>query len=140
MSTLAPEHLGKFLLAGRARFTLVSKATGTRFTYQVRRKAGADVFFVSVLTGGDNENDYTYLGFIKAERPSEFVLGRARLHTGSAPSVKAFAWAWPRIAFGSLPTTCEVHHEGRCGRCGRALTVPESIASGLGPECIKAVA
>jgi hypothetical protein len=28
-----------------------------------------------------------------------------------------------------------VWHEGRCGRCGRKLTVPESIESGFGPEC-----
>jgi len=24
----------------------------------------------------------------------------------------------------------------RCGRCGRVLTVPESVESGFGPECI----
>lgn len=135
-AALAPEHLGRFLLAGRARFTLVSKATGTRFTYQVRRKADADVFFVSVLTGSDNENAYTYVGFVKAGRPSEFIHGgqKARI-TRDAPSAKALAWAWPRLSMGDLPTTCEVHHEGRCGRCGRALTVPESITMGLGPEC-----
>jgi len=32
-----------------------------------------------------------------------------------------------------------VFHEGACGRCGRTLTVPESIASGFGPECIRYV-
>lgn len=136
MSALAAEHLGGFLLAGRARFTLVSKATGTRFTYQVRRKADGGVFFVSVLTGSDNESDYTYVGFVKADRPSEFIHGGQKARVGrDAPSAKAFAWFWPRAAFGSLPATCEVHHQGRCGRCGRALTVPESITMGLGPEC-----
>lgn len=30
-------------------------------------------------------------------------------------------------------------HEGVCGRCGRRLTVPESIETGFGPECRKAV-
>lgn len=29
----------------------------------------------------------------------------------------------------------QVWHEGRCGRCGRKLTVPSSIETGLGPEC-----
>lgn len=29
----------------------------------------------------------------------------------------------------------EVWHEGRCGRCARRLTVPESILIGIGPEC-----
>jgi hypothetical protein len=34
-----------------------------------------------------------------------------------------------------LPKGLKVHHEGRCCRCGRKLTVPESIETGLGPEC-----
>ncbi len=136
MSALNAEHLGRFLLAGRARFTLVSKATGARFTYQVRKPKKGGVFFVSVLTGSDNESDYTYLGFVPADRPSEFIHGGAKASiTRDAPSAKALAWAWPRLTVGDLPTTCEVHHEGRCGRCGRALTVPESITMGLGPEC-----
>jgi len=29
----------------------------------------------------------------------------------------------------------ELMHEGRCGRCGRPLTRPESIQSGIGPIC-----
>jgi hypothetical protein len=51
----------------------------------------------------------------------------------------AFAWFWDRLRNGNLPEQVEVHHEGRCGRCGRALTVPESIESGFGPECINHV-
>ena len=35
----------------------------------------------------------------------------------------------------ALPKTVEVWHEGICGRCGRKLTVPESVERGLGPEC-----
>src|SRR5882672_9405186 len=30
----------------------------------------------------------------------------------------------------------EIWHSGSCGRCGRTLTVPESVLSGFGPECI----
>lgn len=33
----------------------------------------------------------------------------------------------------------EIWHEGKCGRCGRQLTVPESIESGFGPECVKMI-
>jgi hypothetical protein len=38
-----------------------------------------------------------------------------------------------------LPESLEIWHEGSCLRCGRKLTVPESIESGYGPECIKSV-
>jgi hypothetical protein len=33
-------------------------------------------------------------------------------------------------------TEFEVWHEGKCGKCGRALT-PSSILTGIGPECSK---
>jgi Family of unknown function (DUF6011) len=52
-----------------------------------------------------------------------------------APSAKAFDWAWRALTKGTMPANLEVWHEGRCGRCGRKLTVPESIARGIGPEC-----
>jgi hypothetical protein len=39
----------------------------------------------------------------------------------------------------NLPNFIEIWHEGRCGKCGRTLTVPDSIANGLGPECIKTI-
>lgn len=49
---------------------------------------------------------------------------------------KVFPWLWSYInAARDLPVQVEVWHEGRCGHCGRRLTVPESIADGLGPRC-----
>jgi len=127
------EQARAFVLAGRAIFTLVSAKTGARFTYRVSApKDGGDIHFVSVLTGPNNTQDYEYLGIV---RDGRFGLTRASRISADAPSAKAFAWAWPRIARGELPEQLQVWHEGRCGRCGRALTVPESIAAGLGPEC-----
>lgn len=59
-----------FLLGGRAVFT-ASSTRGGRFTFKVTRakaRPGDTVpiprWFVSVLTGEDNENDFTYLGTI----------------------------------------------------------------------------
>ena len=40
-----------------------------------------------------------------------------------------------QINQGRMPLTLTVFHDGKCGRCGRKLTVPESIQSGLGPVC-----
>lgn len=126
----------RFILAGNATFTLTSAATGTRFTYKIKAKeidGGRKLHFVSVLTGQDNEADYTFLGTIFDER--EFRHSR-KSHIGvDAPSAKAFAWSFTRIMADSLGTAATVHHEGRCGRCGRKLTVPSSIELGLGPEC-----
>lgn len=50
---------------------------------------------------------------------------------------KVFPWLWQKYVdpVRNLPSQIEVWHEGRCGACGRRLTVPESIANGLGPVC-----
>lgn len=139
------EHARAFVQAGNATITLVSKATGVRFTYKIQapfddgmrggvRNLGSDMRFVKVLTGADNESSYSYLGYI---RRGVFFHGGEKARVGlMAPSCKAFNWAWKSLQQDSIPTTLEVWHEGRCARCARKLTVPSSIASGFGPECI----
>ena len=125
-----------FFLAGNATGTLVSKRTGARFTFKVRKPDDGDgqFFFVSVLNGPDNWQNYAYIGYV---RRGVFFHGRAKAKVGAdAPSVKAWTWAWGQISRDVLPDQLEIWHEGKCGRCGRKLTVPSSIASGFGPECI----
>jgi hypothetical protein len=91
--------------------------------------------FVSVLTGPDNTQDYRYLGFMR--RGVYFHGGAKAKISRDAPSAKAFDWFWRIVAQGRDPSfACDVDHLGACGRCGRPLTVPESIRSGFGPECI----
>ena len=132
-----------FLLAGAARFTLVSKRTGERFTFRIAKakvdeyKYGEEApYFVSVLTGPSNSSDFTFLGTIFSD--GYYARGKKGRPYCEGPSARAFAWFWLRLRAGELPASCEVWHEGRCGRCGRALTVPESIASGIGPTCAEA--
>jgi hypothetical protein len=132
----------------------VSAKTGTRFTYRVKRKDQGGEFrpwFVSVLVGPQNEHDYQYLGCIFPLRNypgrSRYFHGHKSKITSDALSNLAFAWTFQALEY--VPhsagvqreatlatlTQIEVWHEGRCGRCGRKLTVPDSIARGLGPEC-----
>jgi hypothetical protein len=125
----------RFMLAGDAHITFVSQRTGVRFTYRVaapKKNAQATVRFVSVLTGPDS---YSFIGTIFVER-NAFVWSSTKSAIGAdAPSVKAFAWTWRHLASGDMPAEIEVWHEGKCGKCGRRLTDPASIASGLGPIC-----
>jgi hypothetical protein len=140
----------RFALAGAATFTIVSHKTETRFTYRVQApafdlqgepldKGAARLRFVSVLTGPDS--NYTYLGLIKL-RPSGWTYEhgvKSRIRD-DAPSARAFAWLWRAVASRAVPTVVDVYHEGKCGRCGRPLTVPSSIVSGFGPDCLGKVA
>jgi hypothetical protein len=128
-----------FMLAGRARVTLVSQRTGTRFTFRVtQHDRDPKIWFVAVLTGPSNAEDYQFLGTIFGKswgQPEEYIRGTKSRIARDAPSGLAFSWVWVRLAKGEMPAEVEVWHEGRCGKCGRVLTVPESIASGIGPKC-----
>lgn len=128
-----PAAIKTFVLAGNARFTLVSTKTGARFTYRARRPADDKPTFVSVMTGPDNESMYEFLGSIFADGTYRHG-GRSRIGYDASSAV-AFRWMFDHVAHGRLPETLEFWHEGRCCRCGRTLTVPSSIESGIGPEC-----
>lgn len=126
----------QFMLAGNAYFTLRSSKTGTRYTYRVNRaKRDSDVFFVSVMYGSDNTGDYTYLGIVKDREYKQTAKSKV---VPEDPRAKAFLWAFLHLTTRDhVPDQLEFWHEGRCGRCGRLLAVPESIENGIGPECAK---
>jgi len=126
------DAIAEFLFAGNATVTLVSEKTGARFTYRVRGSDDGMCHFVSLLSGSDNEGDYQYLGHF---RGGYYSHGRKSRIGENAPGAVAFAWFGRHLLAGILPLGLQVWHEGRCGACNRKLTVPSSIAAGLGPEC-----
>ena len=144
MSNAAPlTEVLPFVLAGNAVFTLTSKKSDIRFTYKVRICKDNDaLWFVSVLVGPDNTADYTYMGTLRRHPKHGYIYqpGKKSTISPDAPSSKAFAWFFPRVLADQWQKQADVHHAGRCGRCGRALTVPESVESGFGPECAGKVA
>ena len=130
---LGPLFRKPYMLAGKSFVTVVSKDSGCRFTYRITEKKTEEnedsVHFVSVLIGDDNVNSYTFLGTIFAEK--RFFHGRKSKIGEEAPSARAFQWTWNHLDSDKI----EVYHSGKCGRCGRQLTTPESIERGLGPKC-----
>lgn len=128
------QDIARFVTAGKAYFTLRSVKTGTRFTYRVRASKDGNVLFAGVLDGTDNESHYAYMGLIKGLHL--VPTAKSKVST-DAPSSKGLSWFLEALTGGHVPSTVEFWHEGRCGCCGRRLTVPESIQNGIGPECIK---
>lgn len=129
-----------FMLAGDAHVTFESEKTGVHLTYNVR-KAGQSAtatsrvtHFVSVLTAPDH---YEYLGCLYEGKV--YAHGRRSKIGSDAKSHVAFAWVWKHLSSGRMPGSLAVYHEGRCGKCGRRLTTPESIERGLGPTCAEGV-
>ncbi len=125
-----------FILAGNARFTLESLETNRRYTYRASLSDDKRLAFVSLLTGPDNEGDYSYLGIIPTGLKAFRLTAKSKMNLESGP-VKALSWALTNFERGTMPIKLRFFHEGRCCRCGRALTVPASIESGWGPECVK---
>lgn len=143
-----------FVLAGQAIFTLDIPQEfcdrhdlPSHYTYRVTKKEASEryseVFFASLLTGPDNTSDYTYMGMI------EPLSGEVRLTRASKYSKESWPYRllcrvltclWQGKNERIIDAHFDLHHEGRCCRCGRVLTVPESILSGIGPECAKKAA
>jgi hypothetical protein len=136
---LDPQYRRDYILGGNATVTLVSKRSGDRFTYKIKRAkprpgSGEPPFFVSLLTGPNNTEDYEFLGTIFAD--GKYRHGGKSKIAPTAPSAQAWAWTWGNLTSDRV----EVWHEGACSRCGRALTDPESIQRGLGPTCAERAA
>ena len=126
------EQFSTFLKGGRAVFTLESLKTGAHYTYRVNQKDDASPFFVGLLAGPDNTSDYVYVGLLRDGLCQ--TTKKSKLTCDSVP-VKALNFVLQHVGAGRLPTDAVVRHEGRCGVCGRALTTPESLDRGIGPEC-----
>lgn len=140
-----------FVLAGNATFTLEIPAafakernTKPHYTYKVTYSEPngqwAEAYWVGLLTGSDNENSFSRLGKLDP------VTGEVRLVRGACATEtsycfrlleRALACVWDRETVRMEAAGFDLHHEGKCGKCGRKLTVPSSVESGIGPECAK---
>lgn len=133
---LQPADRRAYALSGKATLTLEGRSS--RFTYRIEKTERAQVasHWVYVLNGPNNETDFKFLGGIETKHvhgQSASVFyhsGKSRIGV-EAPSAKAFEWFWRNIESDKV----RVYHSGQCGRCGRTLTTPESIRTGLGPVC-----
>lgn len=140
------------LLAGSAKFTLTSVNSGTRFTYHIRsgsldrdkswsvNNQNRRFFFVKVLCGPDNQRDYRLVAIIRRTDEETTAIDVSKWATASDATPKSFEaiqwWLHKIFIVGVLPDEVALDWANSCGRCGRELTVPESIRSGFGPECI----
>lgn len=124
-----------FISAGRAVFTIQSVPTGKHYTYCVTRSTTRKGELFARVSIGDEA--YAYLGAVLLTS-GKLVPTRASEHRAGAPSFDALAWflrTLARTPHDQTPAQVIFRHEGKCGRCGRPLTHPESIDSGIGPDC-----
>lgn len=138
---LSPEAVPTFLLAGKALLTLSNTRTGSHHTYKIQAPGKtaterdlAPVLFVSVLTGPENTSHYTYIGIL-IRQTGEFKLTAKSKLPADDKRVLGFQWLTRSMNRLDAFLHVECRHHNHCGKCGRVLTVPESIDTGLGPIC-----
>lgn len=124
-----------FIFSGKAVVTLTSAASGTHFTFKISASDDGNVFFVKHLFGPDNSwnGDWAFLGVVFPDNRA--ILRAGKKGKPDAPSFKALAWTLGNLAAGSIPDSLTIQHNDACGVCGRELTDPVSVATGIGPVC-----
>jgi hypothetical protein len=135
---LTKETVKDFFFAGKAIVTLRNSNTGNRFTYKITKSKGNNpVYFINVFTGTENTNKfhYTFIGTVFQQK--DFKYSPKSQMPANAKPITIITLFFNFLHNNTLPKDVEVWHEGKCGCCGRSLTVPESLLSGIGPECNK---
>jgi hypothetical protein len=149
-------------------YSLIGHVTKTGFHHQGLLQAALELKATvqEMLEGAGSEQAVDRLTFVKGFAGSMLRVAQGTDRAGMTPGrvqawhgfrrsynvemsdldatdmrVRGFGWLWRRLTQGQdLPDKVEVWHEGRCGKCSRRLTVPESIATGLGPVCASRLA
>lgn len=123
------------LLAGHSIFTVTNLTTCKHFTYRIIKPNPHSPHFVSLLTGPNNEEDYTFIGTIF---DGQIFRHSAKGGIGKeSVGVRGFEWLWRNLD--KLPENVRVDGSEFCFRCGKRLTTPEAIESGYGATCQKII-
>lgn len=142
-----------FITAGKCYVALESIADGSRHYYHVEQKVERgdvtdpktgrtvntitkryDFWFVSLVVGAIDDSKPKYLGVMdKSTGKLAFrtTKGTAKNKKATAENINAFGDLIRDLGLGlNNGHLTRIWHQGRCGRCTRALKVPESVATG----------
>jgi hypothetical protein len=120
-------------------YTLLSRHTGEHRTFRIHTQPNDSEFapgqrILGLLTGPDNDSDYT--GFAFVDELGIHVWKSKRGGDGLFEKYAEMIWSLELDGGHSKwAKNYQVMLDGRCVRCNRHLTSPESVRSGIGPIC-----
>lgn len=124
---MSHEDALKYIMGGKAGFTILNIKTGKQFSYTTYAKKYVHYVFYC----GE------YIGYIskKSKVFAESMVDLKNLLSPKDQSALQFKWIWDRLNESKLPNTIQFYHHGTCSVCGKPLTDPESIKRGMGNIC-----
>jgi len=124
-------------------FTVQNRVTGEHRTFRIRTQKEDASFApgkrtVALMTGSDNESSYTGFAFVTEDG---LAVWSSKRSTGGYVAYAALLWSLAVDgAFSQYAEKYSLTASKKCIRCNRKLTTPESLASGIGPECAGRIA
>lgn len=118
------------------RLTITNPATGNHRTFEIRTVQKGNLEgkrILSLLTGSNNTADYQGFAFV-----DEFGVKLWNRFNNGDSSWKTFA-SMIESPRKWVERGLQYQIEATCRRCGRVLTHPESIKTGLGPICAEKI-
>jgi hypothetical protein len=126
------DRFPEVFLAGKSRLTIKNPETGNHIKLRMKRKKDSPIFYLQLALLDDKEAGYRYAGAYQLESKKFFPA--KDIQQGS--TIERIAnFLIEAVSNPFRLNKLEIMHEGKCCRCGRTLTNPESIQHGIGPEC-----
>jgi hypothetical protein len=123
----------KVLMAGNATLTFESTQSDKHMTFNVKKHKERELYFVRLRVKGEGDGAWEFMGTIFPNetfgRSAKSKLPKDHL------AFKVFEYIYLSRNTPINLQTMRIYHEGRCLACGRALTDPDSVRIGLGPQC-----
>jgi hypothetical protein len=127
---LSGQYLRDFIFAGNALFTVVNEDTKNHVTIKIKKHKDEEIWFVTTLSG----HNYVNIGTCFSDK--KFKVKKDGILNIGDQKIKVFEWLLDTFLNNQdkYPMV-KVYHHGKCGSCGKKLTTPNSIKSGIGPVC-----
>lgn len=117
-------------------------------TYMANKAPDDDAkIFIKLLTGSDNTDwhSYTYIGLLITVPYYKFI-GKKTYNINANNDHVSLSFYMLNTLIADLlrkvdfeNSQIHFYHEGKCSRCGRRLTDPDSIRKGMGSVCINKI-
>ena len=119
-------------------FTLINREKGSHITMKIHTVKGGDLKgkrIISKLIGPDNTTSFQGIAFLNTN--DTYALWKKHRTDKNGQIISILLAMLIKGKASRFSEKISIKASTTCLRCNRKLTTPQSIADGIGPECIK---